>query len=94
MGSYSTNLLGWCRRRLVHGIIFGSQAHILEQKKRGSRQPKSMGMIPEDYKPYPDDDRQNGDYPELEPYSGYAKDSHLWYTDDQLKKEFWGTDGI
>ena len=57
---------------------------------------KKYGLIPEDYKPYPNDGRFNpnighqgmGDYPMLEPSSADSRSGHINWDDYDLKRNF------
>lgn len=49
---------------------------------------KKYGMLPEDYKPMPDDGFGYGDYPDIQKISPDMKDDYLDYDDDYNKRFF------
>lgn len=49
---------------------------------------KKYQLLPEDYKPYPDDGSGLGDYPDLPLESGESKDPHYPWDSPELKRNF------
>ena len=49
---------------------------------------KKYGMIPEDYRPFPDDGYGLGDYPDLGHFSGNSRSGQLWWDDEDDKRNF------
>jgi len=43
------------------------------------------GMIPEDYKPFPDEGEGAGDYPDMGRCSGPDRPGNMWWDDEDLK---------
>jgi len=46
---------------------------------------KKYGMLPEDYKPFPNEGEGLGDYPDLGRCSGAERPGNMWWDDEDLK---------
>ncbi|CAG7837846.1 unnamed protein product [Allacma fusca] len=56
-----------------------------EEKKAAA---KKYGLIPADYKTYPDDGTGYGDYPKIDIVSGESRDPHALWDMPELKRNF------